>query len=268
MMMVKASEHGVQVCRFPHFSVPHGVGARSGGVSSGRFASLNLGPLSGDDRRRVRLNRDRFLGALGLGDAPVVAPRQVHGARVTAVRRGDAAAAGGVVDGDAVVSDVPGLTVMLLAADCAPILLHDPSRGVVAAVHAGWRGTALSIAPAAVRLMREQFGCRPADIRAGIGPAIGRCCYEVGPEVISAVGRATPGGAAPLCEPLPRGKAMLDLTAAIVAQLAGAGLDPANIETAGLCTACRTDLFYSHRREGEPTGRNGTAIALPDTAEV
>ena len=264
MMVLSEATNGVQVCRFPQFTVPHGIGARTGGVSSGRFASLNLGPLSGDSRHNVRVNRELFLAALGFGHGPAVAPRQVHGAHVTVVRRGDAAAAGGVVDGDAVVSDVPGLTLTLLAADCAPILLHDPSRGVVAAVHAGWRGTALSIAPTAVRLMREQFGCQPADIRAGIGPAIGRCCYEVGPEVVRAVGRATPDGAAPVYEPLPRGKARLDLTAASAAQLAGAGLDPANIETAGLCTACRTELFYSHRREGEPTGRNGAAIALPN----
>ena len=98
--------------------------------------------------------------------------------------------------------------------------------------------------------------------QAGIGPAIGRCCYEVGPEVVCAVAAATPARGTALYDPLPHGKAMLDLTSAIVAQLTAAGLDPAQIAGAGLCTACRTDLFYSHRREGEPTGRNGAAIAL------
>jgi YfiH family protein len=261
-MQFSTDSHGVQIGRFPHLDVPHGVGGRTGGVSDGVFASLNLGPRSGDDPANVRVNRGRFLLAVGLRDAPVVAPRQVHGADVTVVRRGDAAAAGGVVAGDGVITDMPGLTLMLLAADCAAILLHDPLRGVVAAVHAGWRGTAGGIAPAAIRLMRAAFGCQPAHIRAGVGPAIGRCCYEVGPEVVRAVGEATPGGAAPLHDPLPAGKAMLDLTAAVMAQLAGAGLDPANIAAAGLCTACRTDLFYSHRLEGEPTGRTGAAIAL------
>jgi copper oxidase (laccase) domain-containing protein len=102
-------------------------------------------------------------------------------------------------------------------------------------------------------------------VRAAVGPAIGRCCYEVGPEVVAAVGAATPGGAEPLIAPLPGGKARLDLAAANVAQLLGGGLDPARIEMAGLCTACRTDLFYSHRREGEPTGRNAAVISLMRT---
>ena len=261
-VFITRSPDGVQTLRFPHLATPHGIAGRTGGISTGRYASLNLGPKSGDDPACVRANRDRFLAALALTETIVVAPRQLHSAEVAVHRRGEALPPGRVFEGDALVTDAPGITLVILAADCAPVLLHDSVRGVVAAAHAGWRGTAGGIAAATVRRMTEAFGCRPADIRAGIGPAIGRCCYEVGADVVDAIGAVTPGGAAPLCDPRPGGKAHIDIAAANRAQLVGAGLAPANIGAAGICTACRTDLFYSHRREGEPTGRNGAAIAL------
>jgi polyphenol oxidase len=255
---------GMLVLRFPHLSAGHGVAARTGGVSEGAYASLNLGPRSGDDLDRVRTNRDRFQRALGSTGRPVLAPRQVHSATVTVVAHtDDLATTGGVVEGDAVVSDAPGVTLTLLAADCAAVLLFDPERAVAAAVHAGWRGTAGAIAARAVAAMVERFSSRPAAIEAAIGPAIGRCCYEVGPEVVAAVAAVTPGGAAPVTTAGPSGKPHLDLVAANRRQLEAVGLAPERVVAAGICTACRTDLFFSHRREGEPTGRFGAAITLP-----
>jgi YfiH family protein len=252
---------GPTIGSFEHMSVPHGVATRNGGISAGRYASLNLGPRSGDALEAVKVNRSRFLVALGVEPAVrSLAARQVHSAAVAVHRREDASPPQGVYDGDGLITDDPDTVLTVLAADCAAVLLHDPQRGVVAALHAGWRGTAGAIAVAGVRSMSAAFGCHPAGIRAAIGPAIGLCCYEVGLDVAESVSRATPGP--PPYERRENGKAHLDITAATVAQLGHVGLHPANIVSAGICTACRTDLFYSHRREGEPTGRFGAAISL------
>lgn len=251
------------VIRLGHLAATHGFSTRLGGLSAAPYASLNLGPKSGDEVAVVRANRGRFLATLGVAERTLLGPRQVHSAVVAVHRAGDAAPAGGVYEGDGVVSNDPGAVLMVLAADCAAVLLHDPVRRVVGAVHSGWRGAAGAIAAVAVRAMGEAFGSRPADVVAGIGPAIGRCCYEVGPEVVAAVAAVTPLTLAALADPLPAGKARLDLTAAVVAQLEAAGVPRGQIRSAEFCTACRTDLFYSHRREGEPTGRAGAAIALP-----
>lgn len=253
---------GVVLGRFAHLPVAHGVAGRTGGVSTGRYASLNLGPRSGDQLTAVATNRNRFLAAAGIGGLRVIAPRQVHSADVAVHRRGDALPPSGVFDGDGLVTDDSEVALMVLAADCAAVLLHDPVRSVVAAVHAGWRGTAGGMAAAGVRAMVEAFGCRPGDLRAGIGPAIGRCCYEVGADVARAVGAATPGGVEAIATWQPDGKARIDIATASAAQLLAAGLDPALVAVAGVCTACHTDLFYSHRREGESTGRFGAAISL------
>lgn len=259
-----ALRHDVLACE-P--GLVHGFAERGGGVSSGVYASLNLGPRSGDAPAAVAENRRRLLGALGIAEYAVCAPRQVHSADVSVVRAGGAAAAGGVVPGDAAITDVPGVALVVLAADCVPILLYDAERRVIGAVHAGWRGTAGGIAGRAVAAMREHFGCAPGRLRAALGPGIGRCCYEVGGEVIAAVAAATALPPAAYCTPLPAGKGMLDLVAANAAQLEAAGLRRDRIGALGLCTACHRDRFFSHRRDGEPTGRGAAVIALrPDAA--
>ena len=252
---------GVTLGRFSHLAVTHGIAGRTGGFSTGPYASLNLGPRTGDERDHISANRQRFHESIGASGLRVVAPRQVHSAVISVHHRGGGPLNGGVFDGDGLLTDDDNVLVAVLAADCAAILLHDPVRTVVGALHAGWRGTAAGIATAGITTMQQRFGSRPSDIRAGIGPAIGRCCYEVGIDVAEAVARATPGDAPPY-ERASTGKAYLDITYANQAQLLAAGLEPANVATAGVCTACRTDLFYSHRREGEPTGRFGAAISL------
>lgn len=253
---------GLRLLRQTAFPAQHAFSTRQGGVSVARFASLNLGPKTGDDPACVRENRRRLVAAAGLTEALFFAPRQTHSADVTAVHVDNAVSTDRVVPGDAVITDAPGAALMILAADCVPVLLFDERRGVIGAVHAGWRGTAGAIVTRAVQAMADEFGCRPLDIQATLGPAIGRSCYEVGPEVVEAIDAATPGGTEGLIEPLAGGKAMIDLVAANVRQLAGAGIDDERIATSGLCTGCRTDLFYSHRIEG-PTGRNAALIALP-----
>ncbi len=242
-------------------SLRHGFSERAGGVSPPPFVSLNLGPRSGDAPAHVRENRRRLLAALGLADLPVLAPRQVHSAEVSVHAASQPLPAGGVLPGDAVVTDARGVVLMVLAADCVPVLLCDPQAGVIAVLHAGWRGTAGAIASRTVDTMREHFGCQPGRIVAVLGPAIGRCCYEVGREVLAAVARVTPCRPEAFAAVRTDGKAMLDLTAANVAQLTAAGLRREHIGAVGLCTACQPDRFFSHRRDGEPTGRGGAVIA-------
>ncbi|MEN6601750.1 MAG: peptidoglycan editing factor PgeF [Bryobacteraceae bacterium] len=158
--------------------------------------------------------------------------------------------------GDALITDVAGLMVGVRTADCVPILLADPLRHAVAAVHAGWRGTVARIAARAVEAMACEFGTRPSDLVAAIGPAIGPCCYEVGPDVANKFAGLVPELAD--CH----GPAHLDLPEINRMILASAGVPEAQIHAARLCTRCRAEDFYSFRREGERAGRMLTAIGV------
>jgi len=256
---LRDTESGLTLGTFSHIETRHAIAGRRGGVSDGPYASLNLGPRSGDRRAHVRDNLTLLTTALHLNTATLIAPRQVHSAAVSVHRRGGRLPERRVFAGDALVTD-DDVALMLLAADCCALLIYDEGRRVCAAAHAGWRGTAGQIAIATVQEMSAAFGCRPADLAVGIGPTIGKCCYEVGRDVAEAVARASPD--ADVYQPRGADKALLDLPTANTSQLVMTGVDPTRIVAAQICTACRTDLFYSHRREGEPTGRFGTVISL------
>jgi YfiH family protein len=159
---------------------------------------------------------------------------------------------------DALLTKVPGVSLLMRFADCSSVFFFDPVRRVVGIAHAGWRGAAVGCVRATVRTMMEQFGCDPADVWAGIGPTIGPCCYEVGPEVVEAVQAACPPRADVVR--YTNGRAHLDLPGAVHAQLQVAGVE--RIEDCGLCTACRVDEFFSHRAERGRTGRFGVAMGL------
>ncbi len=162
--------------------------------------------------------------------------RQIHSNRVLIAER--PGCAGG---GDALITQTPGLALSIRTADCFPILLADPRAGVVAAIHAGWRGTAAGIVQETVRRMRAQFGTDAADLFAAIGPGIGACCYEVGDEVARRFGL--------------RGKGKIDLAEANRAQLIECGVKAGRIKSIGRCTFCEPGIFFSYRREGEKAGR-------------
>ena len=170
--------------------------------------------------------------------------KQVHGTVVVA------APWEGRPEGDAAVADRPGLLLGIETADCLPVLLVDPVRRLVAAAHAGWRGTAAGVARAAVDALVAR-GSNPTDLVAALGPSIGVCCYEVGPELVPAFG---PGGEA-FFRPGPRGRLHLDVRAANAAQLRAAGVPDARIHLVSDCTYCRADLYHSYRREGRDAGR-------------
>ncbi len=170
--------------------------------------------------------------------------RQVHGTAVVEAPWGERPQA------DAAVAGAPGFLLGIQTADCLPVLLVDPRKRIVAAAHAGWRGTAAGIAAVAVQALAAR-GSRPEDIVAALGPAVGACCYEVGEELREAFGAS---GSA-FFRSGPRGRPHLDLRAANVCQLLGAGLRPAAVHHVAACTRCRADLYHSYRRDGRAAGR-------------
>jgi YfiH family protein len=251
--------------------VVHAVFTRKGGESAPPFASLNLSVAVGDDAAVVRRNQGRVAEVLGL---PLISARPVHGSRVIEIPPDGAASPAALhervrlLEADAMMTDAPGFALFWAYADCVPILLYDPRHHAIALVHAGWRGSAGAIAARAVAAMRERFDTRPADLLAGIAPSIHTCCYEVSDEVVARFRTDPLAWESARFEERTEDRQdgarrlYLDLWETNRRQLLAAGLDPTRIELAGICTGCRTDLFYSHRVERGGTGRFGVAIGL------
>ncbi len=236
--------------------IPHAFTTRTGGISRAPFASLNLGRGVGDDPAAVANNRSTLLETMGFTGHRSVEAQQVHGA-VVAVATGEDG--GRVIDGvDALITADPSLVVSVYAADCVPVLLADPGRRVVAAVHAGWRGITAGILPGAVEMMIDRLGCAAAEVLAAIGPSIGACCYEVDAPVISQLRRWS--WWQDVVSANARGRWQLDLQAAARTQLVQSGLLLEHVDTLVLCTKCRAELFFSYRRDGT-TGRMAGLIA-------
>jgi purine-nucleoside/S-methyl-5'-thioadenosine phosphorylase / adenosine deaminase len=267
----------------------HGFSTRPGGESvlSGERV-LNLGFTGWDDRERVAANRAKFLAALPARDMRLVTLRQFHfdvihvaDEPVPGASNADAPRA------DALATRRAGLLLGVQTADCAPILLADTRHRVVAAIHAGWRGTLARIAVKTLGRMRLEFGTRPRDVVAALGPAIGRCCYEVGSDVARSYAAQFPNAAEwfdgpfdqlaygedPLWLPwltmMPPGhvppapRVQLDLRACNRCQLIDVGVPEQQIDVSDLCTACQKDLLFSYRREGSKTGRMMAVIGVP-----
>lgn len=234
----------------------HGFTTRAGGVSAPPFDTLNLGAKWGDEPARVSENRRRLERAVGV---PIFVARQVHGTGIARVRAGDDPAALAQIEADGICSDSPGAAVGVFVADCVPALVVDPRTGSFAAVHAGWRGTVAGVLPAAVRALESHFGARAEDLRVALGPAIGPCCFEVGPEVVAAFEALVPDARARrIVLPSPRaaaGKANVDLKAANRLLLERAGVAPAAIDAGPECTHCDRARFFSFRRDGGGIGQ-------------
>jgi polyphenol oxidase len=232
--------------------VPHAVTLRAGGVSAPPFASLNLGSSVGDDPRAVAENRRRVAGHFGVPPSRLMRASQVHGASVLV-----AAEEAVGLEADALVSDDPAWLLVIGAADCLPVLLHDTRRGAVAAVHAGWRGAVAGVARATVAELGRCYGSRPDDLDVWFGPAIRGACYQVGPEVIAAVAEEDAASWWP--DPERPGRYRLDVPGLVRAQLIAAGVPPARVADSGVCTHCDPRCF-SHRRDQGRTGRHWAAI--------
>ena len=258
--MTFSTRDGIRFYSFELFppALAQAIFTRHGGVSPAPWDSLNVGGTVGDEVVRVRENRARSFSALRRAPESIFDVWQVHSADAVQAeepRHPEQPPA----QADIILTDNPGVTLYMRFADCVPLLLHDPRRGVVALAHAGWQGTVRGAAAAAVRAMREGYGSNPQDILAGIGPSIGPDHYEVGPEVISQVKQALSPEAEELIESR-SGRTYLDLWRANRMQLEAAGVG--RIETAGLCTACHLEDWYSYRLEKPKTGRFGALIAL------
>lgn len=242
----------------PFSDLAHGIFTRLGGKSLAPWHSLNTGHTVGDSPEAVDANHRLICEVLGFSTGDLVSPYQVHGHRVAAV---DASDRGRVIpETDALVTDAPDVLLMLRFADCTPIWLYDSVRGAIGLVHAGWRGTVAGTVREAVRAMQSAFGCRPADLTAAIGPAIGPCCYEVGEDVASAFRAQFGKTASQFLAPQENAKWHLDLWAANRYHLTQAGVE--RVEVAKVCTACHTGEWFSHRADRGRTGRIGALIGL------
>ncbi|MDW8415242.1 MAG: peptidoglycan editing factor PgeF [Thermaurantiacus sp.] len=238
--------------------VAHGFLGRQGGVSVGLYASLNAGLGSGDDPQAVARNRAIALAAVAPGTR-LVTLRQVHSA---VCHEAEAWAEDERPEGDALVTDRPGLALGVLTADCAPVLLADREAGVVGAAHAGWRGALAGVLEATVAAM-ERRGARRGRIAAAVGPAIGAASYEVGAEFHDRLRREDPASA-PFFRQGPLGRPHFDLPGYVAHRLRAAGVG--DVGVLALDTAARADDFFSHRRAGRrgegDYGRQLSLIAL------
>jgi polyphenol oxidase len=257
----------------------HGFSTRTGGSSPlDSEKVLNLGFMEWDARDNVLANRRKFQSAVGGADLHLAPLKQIHSALLRPMQQ----PAAEVCKGDASATNTPGILLAIQTADCVPILLVDPRKRTVAAIHAGWRGTLARITQKAVGRLQYEFGSKPADLLAAIGPSIGPCCYEVAadfvtkftaqfadaqdyfdeprsgeePNPLQWLNMKPPGH-----QPPPK-NVHLDLRRANRSQLLAAGVRPKNIFTSDLCTACRTDLLFSHRREGPLSGRLMSVIGI------
>ncbi len=243
---------------FFHFSqwkwpwLGHGFSSRWGGYSSGALRELNLAGKE-EDIATIRKNRALFLDELGLINPRLITGEQVHGLGLSWVdpNRGEF-----FREVDGLFSSFSGTAVMAFFADCVPVFFAVPGHQAAGIVHAGWRGTAAGIVRKAVGKLTDDLKISPGEIFAGLGPAIGACCYEVGPEVASQFSPEF------LYSPLQGEHLLLDLIKANIFQLEDAGLPTANIEKSGLCTSCNPHLFYSHRRDRGKTGRMAGLVAI------
>lgn len=288
----------VRILRAPFFTkfpwLLHGFSTRLGGVSKIYGGSaLNLGFTAHDTKAAVERNRREFISALtalaerkspsSTGQPPLVTLRQIHSdliQRIAEIPQSNAPLAG-----DGMVTDVPEILLGILAADCLPVIIADPKRRAIGVFHAGWRGTAKRIVEKGVGEMHRWFGSESRDLKAAIGPGIRGCCYAVGPEVQSTFEAQFSYGSelfhetkeqneihekypllfltarAPGHSELPK-KIFLDLAEANRRQLIAAGVLSKNISDLGLCTHCRQDMFFSHRREKGVTGRMMAAVGV------
>ena len=262
---------GLPVLTWPVFEplpVDAIVTTRHGGVSAGRYATLNLSFAVGDEAANVRENRSRAAAALGTGLAAFVFAHQVHGSRaevVSAAERGRGALGGDDAIGpaDALITAAPETVLAILVADCVPIVLYDPAAHVLACVHAGWRGTVARTAQAALAAMGS-LGTRPQDVVAGIGPAIAPGSYQVGEDVATAARDAFGEQAPALLWPDATGgpgRWLFDLPAANRQVLRTAGVPDSQIHVAATPTGPDPGLFFSHRAE-RPCGRFALAAQL------
>lgn len=265
--MIRTEKNGVSWYEFSIFGpdVRGVVTTRCGGVSQGIYESLNMSFFLGDDEAHVKENRIRVMQALGARAERAVGAVQVHGTHIAIVDesmagRGGLSAKGAIPDTDGLITNVPGIPLTLLFADCTPLLFSDPVQGVIGVAHGGWRGSAGNIVGKMTEKMKAGYGCRPEDIRLGIGPCICLESFEVGEEVVQAfapffsdnqLGRLSSSSS--------HGKYLFNLPLANAWLAMQSGITEEHIEMSGINTMT-SDLFFSYRRSHGKCGRHAAVI--------
>jgi YfiH family protein len=229
----------------------HGFMGRRGGNSVGPYAGLNVSYRVGDDNQVVSQNVCDVKHLVGIHDGKIVTMKQVHGDQLVEVK---AKALKETGEADGMVTAGIGIHLGLLTADCVPILIVAPKHKIVAAVHAGWRGTLVGIAEKAIRLFESSYGVSPGEIEVALGPSIGACCYEVNDDVTGPL-REKWGKIADAYIQTRDGKSFVELRSLNRAILESAGVPSKQIFQIGACTSCAADEFFSYRRERKETGR-------------
>ena len=260
------TKDGLTYIQFPRLTacnaVKHIFSTRIGGVSSGDYGSMNLSFNRGDSRENVLKNYEILCGAAGIDINDLVLSRQTHTSNVRTVTESDCGTGifkDSFTDVDGLITNRPGVALVTQYADCTPLLFCDPVKRVIATSHSGWRGTVKQIGAVTVRKMIEEFGCRPENIIAGIGPCIGQCCYEVDDIVINALREIPYIDIADIAIKKENGKYMLDLAAANRLILLHSGIAPENIDASDICTCCNSTELHSHRAS---RGRRGNLAAI------
>jgi polyphenol oxidase len=269
--MKKTDHKNLSLYTFNHLSthpgILHFVTGRSGGFSAGPFESLNTGFHTGDKYEDVLNNRRKIAGVLGIDVSQFVFASQTHSAHVVIVGEqqkgmGSIKPDNAIPDTDALITQDRGICICVQTADCVPLLMYDPERRVVAAVHAGWRGTLRKVTAHTIRTLEENFGSDPARLVVGMGPSNGPCCYEVGEDVkeetVAALGSAE-GVILPTAN---RGKYIFDQWQANRMQLLESGVGEENIQITPYCSQTHQHLFFSSRAGAGITGRTTSGIML------
>ncbi len=269
MENVIVNKNGVKFITFSKLNdipfVKHGFSTKIGGISNGIYDSLNLGFKNGDTKTNITENIKRFTNAVGLDYMNLVISDQTHGNNIKVIRSGDKGKGffreRDYSNIDGLVTNIKGIPLMTMFADCVPIFMVDTVKQVIAVSHAGWKGTKLKIGKKTVHSMIHEYGSNPKDIIAVIGPSIGKCCYEVDKKVVDEFNKNF-NNTSEFISAKEKSKYKLNLWNANKIALKEAGLIDKNIMISNLCTSCNSDLFFSYRKEKGQTGRMGAIIQL------
>lgn len=261
--MIFKQESSIKYLQFEHLlshpDIIHFSSTRIGGKSTGKLESLNLGYTVNDNPMNVTSNLESLAHVFGFNKVQMVSPQQTHSKNIGIVKSTDEI----YNDTDALITNKAGICIFIRTADCVPVLLYDPVKNAVAAIHSGWKSTIQEISKHTIELMNKEYGTNPNDLIAGIGPSIGPAVYEVGPEVLEQF--EIKFGRDHIITPIKESdKGYLNLWEVNQQILINSGVLEDNIEVAEICTYSNPGLFYSARRDGVKTGRLATGIMLKD----
>lgn len=260
-MFIEKNENNLTYMKSPNIACAHAFTTRFGGVSGGIYSSLNLGQSLGDDIVNVKENYNILCNSIGISVDDLIRSKQVHGTDIRIVTENDRGKlfTNDLPAADGLITNKKTVALIIYTADCVPILLHDPVKSVICAVHAGWRGTAANIAGNAINKMKEFFDCVPDNIKAAIGPCISKCCFETDNDVSDAL-RNTLGISADSCIEVYNNKFRVDLKEANKILLSSVGVKDINISDE--CTCCLSSKYWSHRRSNTKRGSQASIITL------